>query len=101
MIDEDKNGLKQSLEDAVAFIQGDHSRAKVTKVPALDVRALRENQLQMTQEQFARLIGSTIPTVASWERKSEGRCPTGPVQKFLFLLQQKPELVKDLTKLTF
>lgn len=101
MNNEDKNGLKKSLEDAVAFMQGDHSRARVTKVPILDVKDLRENQLQMTQEQFAHLIGSTIPTVASWERKSERRCPTGPVQKFLFLLQQKPELVKDLTRLAF
>lgn len=101
MSDKDTNGLKQSLEDAVAFMQGDHSRARVTKVPTLDVKALREEQLQMTQEQFAHLIGSTIPTVASWERKSESRCPTGPVQKFLFLLQQKPELVQDLRELAF
>ncbi|MEM9470052.1 MAG: NadS family protein [Pseudomonadota bacterium] len=99
MSDERTNSLKQSLEDAVAFMQGDATRAKLTRFPVLDVKALREKQLQMTQEQFARLIGSTISTVASWERKEDKRCPTGPVQKFLLLLQHRPELASDLRAL--
>ena len=83
------DGIKAGLEDALAHSQGDKTRARITKVPVLDIKELR-GQLDMSQEQFAALIGSTLNTVASWERDTNKRYPTGPVQKFLYLLQRHP-----------
>lgn len=87
--------VKSGLEDAIAYMQGDHTRAKVYEVPVLNVKELRQ-QLDMTQTELAQLIGSTQQTVASWEQSSSQRYPVGPTQKLLFLLQRRPEIAQDL-----
>ena len=91
--------IKAGLNDAVAFMQGDTARARIHKVPILRVKDLRE-KLDMTQTEFAQLIGSTQQTVASWEQASSPRFPVGPTQKLLFLLKQRPELVLELQQLS-
>ncbi|MDB9529072.1 helix-turn-helix domain-containing protein [Oscillatoria sp. CS-180] len=92
------NRMKTGLEEAIAFMNGDATRVTLHKVPILNVKALRQD-LGMTQNQFAQLIGSTQQTVASWEQTSSQRCPVGPTQKLLFLLRQNPGIVQDLQQL--
>lgn len=95
MSNEHFESVKKGLEDAVAYMQGDHTRGTAHQIPVLNVKELRK-QLDMTQAQLAHLIGSTQQTVASWEQSTSSRYPIGPTQKLLCLLQQRPEIVDDL-----
>ena len=91
-------GIKAGLEDAVAFGQGDKTRASTTIIEPIDIKALR-NKLSLTQEQFAEMTGASLPTIQAWEHKSNPRYPTGPTQKLFQLLLQKPSLANDLQKI--
>lgn len=51
--------IKEGLEDAVAFAQGDHTRATISHVSVLDIQALCR-ELGFTQEQFSRLVSYTL-----------------------------------------
>ena len=94
-------GLKEGLEEALRYVQGDHTvAARVTKVyyfespkdySASQVRMIRIGS-GMTQPQFAQFFGVSSKTVEAWE--SGRNHPTGPSRRLMELLANGD--IKDL-----
>ena len=68
--------IKQGLQEAVKFAEGDISQAQVFKAPPVDVKIIR-SAVRMTQEEFAATFGISLGTLRHWERgdRSPRRCP--------------------------
>jgi putative transcriptional regulator len=80
------------LEDALAYAKGNKSRGKLRKVrvPAADVRAIRE-KLGLTQLEFAMAFGVSPGTVQNWEQGR--RQPEGPARVLLRVIERNPKAV--------
>ena len=92
--------LKQSLEEAVAFKNGDTSKARVTvcelPVPeykAGDVARVRSD-LNLSQRSFAFALGVSPRTVEAWEGGRNE--PSGAARHLLFLIEKNKGLVNQL-----
>ncbi|MCW7555363.1 helix-turn-helix domain-containing protein [Endozoicomonas gorgoniicola] len=82
--------IMQGLDEAVEFTKGKQSGAIVHDVSPLDVKDIRQ-QLDMTQEEFARAVGVKLPTLRHWERGD--RKPNGPARVLLNLLAREPKQI--------
>ena len=82
------NGIKEGLEEALAYEKGKASAETIARkrsLPDVDVKAERES-LDMTQKAFANVLGVSRRTVESWE--------TSPTAKnLIYLISRKPDLV--------
>ena len=61
---------------------------RVTEVPEPDVSAIRESA-QLSQSQFARLIGVNLRTLQNWEQHRTR--PTGPARALLKIVASNPK----------
>lgn len=61
---------------------------RVTEVPEPDVIAIRE-AAQLSQSQFARLIGVNLRTLQNWEQHRTK--PTGPARALLKIVASNPK----------
>ena len=92
--------LKQGLEDAVAFKDGDKRRARsvvseipVPKYQAADITRVR-SKLNLSQRGFAAVLGVSARTVEAWEI---GRnIPSGSTRHLLYLIENNGSLVDQL-----
>jgi len=92
--------LKESLEQAVAFKNGDKSKARVSvrelPVPeyrANDVVRVRSN-LNLSQRSFAAVLGVSPRTVEAWEvGRNE---PHGAARNLIYLIERDKNLVDNL-----
>jgi len=85
--------LKASLEEAVEIKQGTKPPARTTRYALADVKALRA-QLDVTQDEMAKVLGTSIDTIKSWE--SGRRNPTGLAAKVLATIQANPKFFQEL-----
>lgn len=85
--------LKLSLEEAVESLAGRKAASRVTRYEVADVRAIRE-QLNVTQSEMAKTLGTSVDTIKSWESKR--RNPTGLAAKVLNVIQKDPSFYKAL-----
>ena len=67
--------------------------AKTTTLPAPDVRTIRE-AAQISQSQFAKLIGVNLRTLQNWEQKRVR--PTGPARALLRIVEVNPKALTAL-----
>ena len=67
--------------------------AKVTELPEPDVRSIRE-AAQISQSQFARLIGVNLRTLQNWEQQRTK--PTGPARALLKIVASDPKALAAL-----
>jgi len=90
------SGIMAGLEEALAYEKGIAKAATIARkssLPDVDSVALRK-ALNMTQKQFAHILGVSPRTVESWEI---GRSTPSPTAKnLLFLIQKNPALVAEL-----
>ena len=90
------NGIMAGLEEALAYEKGTAKAATVARkssLPVVDSSKLRAS-LNMTQKEFARVLGVSPRTVESWE---SGRTTPSPTAKnLLFLIYKNPELISEL-----
>jgi putative transcriptional regulator len=86
------NAIREGLEDAIAFAEGDKSRGKArrVKIEDVDVAALRRS-LKLTQKQFAKIFGVSLATLRNWEQGR--RRPEGPAMVLLNVIKREPEAV--------
>ena len=86
--------IKAGLEDAIAYMEGDKSRARVrhVTVPRIDVVAVR-NRTGLSQQKFADSIGVNVETLRNWEYGR--RNPRGPAKVLLALIADDPKLVME------
>ena len=87
------NELQASLEEAIAIKQGRIEASELTRYEVADVKAIRA-ALDLSQQEFAIGLGTSVDTVKSWETRR--RNPTGLTAKVLALLQERPELFREL-----
>jgi putative transcriptional regulator len=84
--------LKASLQDAVAYLNGDKSRGRATviDVAELDVGVIR-NKVGLSQDDFASAFGVSVGTLRNWE---QGRNrPDGPARALLTVIDRDPAAV--------
>ena len=85
----------EGLEDALAYVKGDKSRARISPVhipDTINVRALRK-RLDMTQQEFSSQFGFPLGTLRNWEQGL--RKPQGASRVLLTLIKEIPDQVKS------
>lgn len=85
--------LTASLQEAVEIHTGKRPASRTTKYEIADVKAIRAS-LQVSQQEFADALGTSLDTVKSWE--VHRRNPTGLAAKVLATIQDNPEVFKQL-----
>ena len=66
---------------------------KTTELPAPDVHTIRE-AAQISQSQFAKLIGVNLRTLQNWEQQRTQ--PTGPARALLRIVASNPKAIEAL-----
>ncbi len=92
--------LKRSIAEAGAILRGEREPARVTRYDIASGAYLENpnpreirNQLNLSREQFAALIGVSERTIEGWEQGR--RSPTGPALTLLRVAARHPESVLD------
>jgi putative transcriptional regulator len=80
--------LIASVREGGAILRSERKPSRRFKVDAKGVRSIREST-QLSQAEFARLIGVSVRTLQNWEQ--ERRKPTGPAAALLRVIQREPE----------
>lgn len=89
------DNLLASVREAGAIVRGESEPARVTNADTRthpDPRQIRD-QLNLTRQQFARIIGVSERTVEGWEQGR--RRPSGPALALLRVAARHPESVLD------
>ncbi len=80
--------IMAGLEDALAFAEGDNSRAKAHKIEVVDVKAVRK-KTGLSQPKFAAVFKIPVGTLRGWEQGR--RQPEGPAVALLRIIDKEPE----------
>ena len=92
------SGIMSGLEEALAYEQGKAKAATIARknsLPAVDPNEIRK-AMNMTQREFAGVLGVSPRTVESWE--SGRSSPTPTARNLMFLIHNNPELVEQLQR---
>ncbi|MCP4168067.1 MAG: helix-turn-helix domain-containing protein [Chloroflexi bacterium] len=84
------DSIRQGLNEAIEFSQGQETKAVVHEFSPPDVKAIRE-KLGMTQAELAATFGISLGTLRHWERGD--RRPRGPALVLLSVMAYEPESV--------
>jgi putative transcriptional regulator len=84
------DSIKQGLDEALAFSQGQQKKAVVHEFSPLDVKNIRA-KVGMTQNEFASAFGISVSTLRHWERGD--RKPHGPARVLLHVVAKEPKAV--------
>ncbi|MFZ0693050.1 MAG: helix-turn-helix domain-containing protein [Alphaproteobacteria bacterium] len=86
-------GLKASMIEALAFAEGDKTKAKVhqVEVPLVDVKVARR-KLQMSQDEFATVLCIPVSTLRKWEQGQ--RRPDAATRLLLQVIVHEPRAVE-------
>jgi putative transcriptional regulator len=82
--------LSKSIKEAGRIRRGETKPSRVFKYDAIDIRKLRES-LDVSQSQFARMIGVSKDTLQNWEQGR--RRPRGPAKALLRVFEKDPKAV--------
>lgn len=91
MDDTNFTGIMAGLEDALGFVRGDSTKARVVRAP--DVKAIRQ-ATRLSQEAFARTYRLRIGTVRDWEQGR--RQPDTGSATLLKMIAADPTGVQDI-----
>lgn len=86
--------LKASLEEAIQIKEGRKSASRTVHYEVADVKAIRAT-LNVSQQEFADALGTSLDTVKSWEGRR--RNPTGLAAKVLATIQDDPSVYQQLS----
>ncbi len=92
MKNEDFEKLAKSIKQAGQIRQGEKRPSRVFRFSVPDIKKTR-NQLQMSQAEFAAMIGVSTRTLQNWEQGR--RTPEGPAQALLRVAAKNPEAVLE------
>ena len=84
------DSIMAGLQDALAYVQGDESAARVVHVhvkPA-DIKAARK-KVGLSRDDFARMFGLSAATLRKWENGE--RHPNGAARALLAIISREPE----------
>lgn len=83
--------IAAGVEDAIAFADGDESRARIVK--PVDVKALRQ-RIGKTQGEFSKDFKLPLGTVRDWEQHR--REPESASKVYLSMIEADPEGVRRI-----
>jgi len=95
MSDEVFEELTASLREGGELLRGERPPARSFQIQPVDVRKIREN-LRLSQQQFAALMGISINTLQNWEQGR--RQPRGAAQVLLRVAEQSPQTVLKVAR---
>ena len=81
--------LKGSVREAGAILRGQKKASRRIVISSSGVRAIR-GRTNLSQSEFARLIGVSVKTLQNWEQ--DRRHPTGPAAALLKVILHQPQL---------
>ncbi|HHY24735.1 MAG TPA: helix-turn-helix domain-containing protein [Clostridiaceae bacterium] len=93
--------IKEGLEEAIEYERGNKSVARSTKIyikpipeyTNIDIKNIR-NELQLTQQAFADLVGVSKKTVEAWECGT--RKPTGSAKRLMQIVINNRGIEKQI-----
>ncbi len=86
------NKLVASLKEAGEIKAGQRTASRVYEIQPPEIRMVRE-QLSVSQDQFAGMIGVSTRTLQNWEQGR--REPVGPAKALLRIASRNPRAVLD------
>ena len=92
MSDESFQELLESVREGGAILREETAAARTTVIAAPDVQHVRR-EFEMTQSEFASMLGISIDTLQNWEQGR--RHPVGPARVLLQVAAKHPEAVRD------
>ena len=84
--------LKASLKEGMEILRGEKKPSRTFTYEVPDVKAIREG-LNLTQRQFAALMGISMRTLQNWEQGR--RNPEGPARVLLMVAARNPKTVLE------
>ena len=78
MREKDFDNLTGSIRQARKIRRGEMEPGRVTEFAPMDVRAIRQRLVRVSESEFARMIGVSIATLQNWEQGR--RRPDGPAR---------------------
>jgi putative transcriptional regulator len=94
-----KNDLFRELEASVreggAILRGEELPSRTFVIEYPDVKCLR-NSFQLSQPEFAAMLGISVKTLRNWEQGR--RKPEGPARVLLQIAAKHPEAVLDVVR---
>ena len=89
-------GIGAGLEDALAYVKGDKSRAvRVVRIKPVDVKAVRR-KTGLSQRAFATTFGVPLHTLCKWEQGT--RAPAGASRLLLHVIADEPRKVMQIAR---
>jgi putative transcriptional regulator len=88
---QDFDELVTSIRQAGMIRRGELKPGRVTEVPEVDVKKVRQ-QLGKSQSAFAAMIGVSVSTLQNWEQGR--RRPEGPARALLRVVAANPDAVE-------
>ncbi len=95
MNDELFNELVESVREGGAILRGKAKPARAFEIAAPDVKRIRA-QYQLSQSEFAALLGISVATLRNWEQGR--RAPEGPARILLQVAAKHPDAVWDVVQ---
>src|SRR5688500_2773849 len=95
MKDELFNELVTSVREGGAILRGEIEPPRAFAVEGPNIRRIRTNY-QLSQEQFAALLGISVGTLRNWEQGR--RTPEGPARVLLQVAAKHPDAVWDVVR---
>ena len=85
--------LVKSVKEGGAILRGEKNPSRKFVVTSPDIKNIRK-KYQMTQNDFAIMIGISVKTLRNWEQGR--RMPVGPARILLLVAAKHPEAVLDV-----
>ncbi len=92
MKNDDFEKLVSSVKQMRAMMRGEEAPQRRNSYPSTDVKAIRK-QLELTQDEFAAMIGVSVRTIQNWEQGH--REPEGPAKALLRVVEKQPQAVLE------
>ena len=89
--------LVSSVKEGGAILREEHEASRTFHFDPLDIKHIREGY-DLTQEQFAAMLGISVRTLRNWEQGR--RVPEGPAMVLLRVAAKHPEAVLDAVRNT-
>ncbi|MCH2487287.1 MAG: helix-turn-helix domain-containing protein [Erythrobacter sp.] len=91
MSNEAFTGVVSGLRDAIAFVKGDETKARIAAGP--NVKAIRA-KTKLSQAKFADKLRVPVGTVRDWEQHR--RSPDAPARTLLEMVDADPKVALEL-----
>jgi putative transcriptional regulator len=85
--------LVASVKEGGSILRGEKQSSSKFHLDNLDIKRIRAG-FNLTQEQFAAMLGISIKTLQNWEQGR--RVPEGPAMVLLQIADKHPEAVLDV-----